>query len=552
VEQVLTRRLRFRIDYPAEQGTNSASVAALRSRHPSSFRSNLISFGASQWYSFGLIDSVARGPPDQSRGVPMLDLKQSTESDSQLVPLVVDLDGTLIRSDLLIETLFAELGQRPAAMFDLLPNILAGKAAFKHRLAETAPLDVTSLPYDDMVLTLIRRARADGRLVYLASASNEKLVADVARHLDLFDGWFGSSETLNLKGAAKADLLVKTFGARQFDYVGDDTADLAVWEQARKSITIRAPAAVKRNLPAFSDHVEHLDAPQATPAEWMKLLRVHQWVKNALVFIPLLMAHQFNGVALMHALLAFIAFSLCASSVYILNDLVDVQADRAHPTKRTRAFASGTVPITAGLLAVPGLWLASFAVASLTSLTFVLVLLTYFALTTAYSFVLKRKMLVDAFTLASLYTIRVIGGAAAVSVVLSHWLLAFSMFMFIALALIKRYVELAMLADRNLPNPANRNYQVNDLDIIAALAAASGYNAVVVLALYINSDAVVPLYRHSDLLWFICPLVLYWFSRVLLLAHRRLMHDDPIVFALKDRISLLTAGFVAVLVLAAI
>jgi 4-hydroxybenzoate polyprenyltransferase/phosphoserine phosphatase len=482
----------------------------------------------------------------------MLDLVQSTGADAGLVPLVVDLDGTLIRSDLLIETFFTEVGRRPAAIAELLPLVFASKAALKHRLAETAALDVATLPYDETVLALIRQARADGRRVYLASASNEKLVAEVAAHLGLFDGSFGSSETVNLKGATKADLLVKTFGARQFDYVGDESADLPVWEQARTAITIRASTAVKRSLPALSDHVQHLDAPQVTPKAWIKLLRVHQWVKNALVFIPLAMAHQFTLAALGDALLAFIAFSLCASSVYILNDLVDLQADRAHPTKRNRAFASGAVPLTAGLAAVAVLWLASFAVASLTGPAFMLVLLTYYALTTAYSFVLKRKMLVDAFTLASLYTIRVIGGAAAVGVVLSHWLLAFSMFLFIALALVKRYVELAMLADRNLPNPSNRNYQINDLDIVAALAAASGYNAVVVLALYINSDAVVPLYHHPDLLWFICPIVLYWFSRVLLLAHRRRMHDDPIVFALKDRISLATAAIVAALVLAAI
>jgi 4-hydroxybenzoate polyprenyltransferase len=292
--------------------------------------------------------------------------------------------------------------------------------------------------------------------------------------------------------------------------------------------------------------------PGVTPAAWIKLLRLHQWVKNTLVFVPLLLAHQFTLGALGNAVLAFFAFSLCSSGAYILNDLVDLRADRAHPTKRIRAFASGAIPLAAGLLAVPLLWLTAFAMAALTTLPFVLILLTYLALTTLYSFVLKRRMLVDAFTLAGLYMIRVIGGGFAVGVVISHWLLAFSMFMFVALALIKRYVELATLADRQLPNPANRNYQIGDLDIIAALSAASGYNSVVVLALYISSDAVVPLYRHPDLLWLVCPIVLFWFSRALLLAHRRKMHDDPIVFALKDRVSLLTAGFVAALVLAAI
>lgn len=482
----------------------------------------------------------------------MLDPEPSTASELRPVPLVVDLDGTLIRSDLLIETLFTELGRQPSSIFGLVPALFSGRAAFKHRLAETAPLDVAGLPYDETVIAMIKTARAERRPVYLASASHEKCVAAVAQHLGLFDGWFASNAKVNLKGPAKAARLVESFGAGQFDYIGNEAADLAIWAQARKSITVGAPAALRASLPALAGDVVHLESPQPTLKTWLKLLRVHQWVKNALVFIPLLMAHELHLAALGTALLAFLAFSLCASGVYIFNDLADLAADRAHPTKRTRALASGTIPLAAGLSVVPVLWLAAFAVAAFVSLPFVAVLFAYFALTTLYSFMLKRKMLVDAFTLASLYTIRVIGGAVAVGVVLSHWLLAFSMFMFIALALIKRYVELAMLADRNMPNPANRNYQIGDLDIIAALSAASGYNAVVVLALYINSDAVVPLYRHPEFLWFVCPIVLFWFSRALLLAHRRQMHDDPIVFALKDRVSLLAAGLVAALVLAAI
>ena len=482
----------------------------------------------------------------------MLDPERRAASDLEPVPLVVNLDGVLIRSNLFIETLFCELGRQPGTIVGILPSVFSGALAFQARLTQLSRVDVAALPYDQIVLDVIRQARADGRRVFLTSASHQKRVADIANHLGLFDEAFGSSETLNLKGAAKANLLVKRLGARQFDYLGADAADLPVWEQARRSLTIGASASVRGRLATLSGDVEHLDTPQATPAAWIRLLRVHQWAKNALVFIPLLMAHKFTLAALGEASLAFLAFSLCASSVYILNDLVDLQADRAHPTKRTRAFASGIISPRAGLYALPILWLASFAVAALTSVSVVLVLLTYFALTTLYSFVLKRKMLVDAFVLASLYTLRVIVGGAAAGVVLSHWLLAFSMFIFIGLALIKRYVELAMLADRNLPNPTKRDYQIADLDVITALSAASGYSAVVVLALYISSDAVVPLYRRPDLLWFVCPLLLFWFSRALLLAHRRTMHDDPIVFALTDRTSLLTAGLVVMLLLAAI
>jgi 4-hydroxybenzoate polyprenyltransferase len=468
------------------------------------------------------------------------------------VPLVVDLDGTLVKSDLLIETLFGELGRNPLPLLHLLPSLFSNKAKFKHFLAQKAAIDFGALPYDATVLAAIRQARADGRRVYLVSASNEKLVVAVAGQLGVFDGWLGSNASTNLKGKAKADLLVRTFGERQFDYLGSGSADLPVWKQARRSISIRSPGGVRRKLAALSDQVEHLDVPRETWPAWIKLIRVHQWVKNGLVFIPLIMAHQFNLVALGHALLAAVAFSLCASAIYILNDLVDIQADRVHPTKRERAFASGGISPTSGLRAAMALWLASFCVALLISPGFVLVLLSYFALTILYFTVLKRKMLIDVFALASLYTIRMIGGAVAVGVLLSHWLLAFAMFIFVALALIKRYIELATLADQNLPNPTSRNYQTTDLSIIAAFAAASGYNAVVVLALYLSSNAVVPLYRHHNILWFICPLVLFWFSRVLLLAHRRLVHDDPIVFALKDPVSLLTAGLVAVLGLAAI
>ena len=279
---------------------------------------------------------------------------------------------------------------------------------------------------------------------------------------------------------------------------------------------------------------------------------MHQYTKNALVFVPLLMAHRFDGPAFLAALLAFVAFSLCASSVYLINDLVDIEADRAHPTKQRRALASGRVPLLEAMIAAPMLFAAAILVSLLVSPAFTGVILAYFALTSAYSFSLKRKMLVDVVTLAALYTVRVVGGGVAVGAVLSDWLLAFSLFMFMSLALIKRYTELASRLDRGLPSPANRNYELSDLPIVASLAAASGYNAVVVLSLYLSSEAVTQLYSRPRLLWCVGPVILYWISRALLLAHRRMMHDDPIVFALRDRVSLVTAATVGALVLAAI
>jgi 4-hydroxybenzoate polyprenyltransferase/phosphoserine phosphatase len=465
---------------------------------------------------------------------------------------VVDLDGTLVRTDLLIETGFSELGRDPWSFLALAIALLRGKAALKHQLAEAAAFDPATLPYDQAVLARIADVRDQGRPVYLASASNERLVKAVADHLGLFSGWFASDQTVNLAANLKAERLVVEFGERGYDYIGNDRADLPVWAKANEAIAIRTPAAVRRALADRDGEVEYLPAERPTWRVWAKLLRVHQYAKNVLIFVPLFLAHKFSLGAITDAILAFLAFSLCASSVYVLNDLADLQADRRHPTKRNRPLASGAISPAEGIFAVPILFLSSALVGALVSLQFLAVLLGYFALTTAYSFVLKRKMLVDVIALAMLYVVRLVAGAAAVQVMFSEWLLAFSMFFFMALALIKRYVELAVRTDAGLPEPENRNYKLGDLDVVAGLAAAAGFNAITVFALYISSDAVHSLYRRPALLWLICPVLLYWISRALMMAHRRHMDDDPIAFALRDKNSIVAGLIVGALIFAAI
>lgn len=284
---------------------------------------------------------------------------------------------------------------------------------------------------------------------------------------------------------------------------------------------------------------------------WAKALRVHQYVKNALVLVPVVTAHQFNRVAITSALVALVAFSICASAVYVLNDMVDLEADRQHPTKKNRPLASGAIKPWQGKIAIPILLGLAFASAAAVSLKFTLALLSYLALTTAYSVSLKKKMLVDVVVLAMLYTIRVIAGAIAISVDVSAWLLAFSMFMFLSLALMKRYSELALRIDHNLPDPSTRNYKLDDLVIIGCLAVASGFNAVTIFALYISSPAVQQLYARPELLWLACPVLTYWIGRAIILAHRRMMNDDPIVFAIKDRISRLAGVLIVGIVLLA-
>jgi 4-hydroxybenzoate polyprenyltransferase/phosphoserine phosphatase len=473
------------------------------------------------------------------------------EEVSAHVPLAVDLDDTLIRSDLLVESAFAHLGHYPTDIGKLLGALFRGKAAFKAHIAAATEIDAAQLPYDSCVIGLIEEARAEGRPVYLASASNELYVRAVAAHLDLFNGWFASSAFENLSSEKKAALLVKAFDERGFDYIGNDADDLSVWTKARRRIAIHPSTAVKRKLLALDPAAVILRRDGSWLRSWVKLLRVHQWVKNALVFVPLVTAQQFNLVSLGEALAAFFAFSLAASGIYIINDLVDLDADRKHHTKKHRPLAAGAIRARDAIIVAPMLVTAAAAGAFLLAPWFGAVLLGYLALTTAYTFVLKRKMMIDVVTLAMLYTLRVVGGAAAIAVPISEWLLAFSMFMFLALALIKRYTELAGRVDANMSELSNRNYRKVDLDIVAALTASAGFNSVTVFTLYISSDTVSKLYTHPQVLWLICPILVCWIGRILMLAHRRLVDDDPILFAVKDRVSIVTVVMIGAILFAA-
>lgn len=475
-------------------------------------------------------------------------LKSAGES---VPPLIVDLDGTLIRTDLLVESLFAYLGADPLRILSLAAALRNGKAPFKAEIARRVAIDPAHLPYDERVLSLIRDARDNGGRVYLASASNERYVRDVAEHLGLFDGWFASTEGENLSASIKARRLVQVFGEKGFDYVGNDRADLPIWSSANRSLAVGPSSSVRASLEAVDASAVVLEPQSGGLRAWVKLLRVYQWAKNALVFVPIFASHRFDFGSVAEATIAAIAFCLAASSIYILNDLVDLDADRRHPSKRRRPLAAGTVSVRQAMIVAPALFVGALAVGSLVSLPFVAVLLVYLAATTAYTFYLKRKMMVDIVTLASLYTLRVIAGTVAIGEIPSEWILAFSMFIFTAMALIKRYVELAVRADAGLPDPTNRNYRKSDLNVLGALAAASGLNAVTVFALYISSDTVHRLYRHPDALWLICPILLYWIGRALIMAERRLMDDDPILFALKDRNSLLSFALIGFIMIAA-
>jgi 4-hydroxybenzoate polyprenyltransferase len=454
---------------------------------------------------------------------------QAVASQPAKRALVVDLDGTLVRSDILVEMVFGFLGKFPFEAYKLLMWHRRGRALLKQKLAALIDIDVTTLPYDQTLVSTLRAARAHGRPVYLVSSSDERLVKSVADYLGLFDGWFASDGATDLSGAGKSAKLSEAFGDGSFDYVGAASKDVAV----DRSLAPQPPTEHRGIL---------TDASQLR--RWLEPLRPHQWAKNALVGVSLLTAHQFTATGFLLAGFAFIAFAACSSSVYVLNDLVDIQADRSHPSKRNRPFARGDLSFSAGGALFISSLLLGFAIAAAVSLRFLGVLVAYFVVATAYSLVLKRKLLVDVITLAGLYTIRVVGGAVAIAVPISQWLLGFSVFMFLCLALIKRYSELAARFDAGLPDLTNRGYRNNDLPVIASLAAASAFSAVIVFSLYLASDTVRALYSHPSMLWLICPLLVYWTSRMLMFSHRRALPDDPLIFALGDRISWATAALI--------
>lgn len=465
--------------------------------------------------------------------------------------LVINLDGTLTGSDLLMEGLFKKLSYDLPGFVRFIPQLRLGKAPFKEMVAQQSAIEPSLLPYNERVIQLIREAKQEGRPVILATATDRHLATRIADHFKMFDGVLASDGVLNLTGPNKAKQLVARFGEHGFDYVGDSASDIEVWRHARKAYVVSASPQLADQAARLGVETVRFETQGPTLRLWLRALRVHQYAKNILVLVPLVTAHLADGASLIRALLAFLAFSLTASSVYVVNDLIDLEADRSHPTKRKRPFASGEIPILHGVLAAPVLAFAGFALALMASPLFAFVLAGYFALTFAYSIHLKRKMMIDVVALATLYTVRVIGGAAAVGVYPSEWLLAFSMFIFTCLALVKRYTELAMRIDNALEDPTNRNYRLLDLPVVGAMAVASGFNAITIFALYLSSPAVQQLYRRPYLLWLICPLLLYWIGRVIVMAHRRLIDEDPIVFAIKDRISHITGALILAIIGAA-
>jgi 4-hydroxybenzoate polyprenyltransferase/phosphoserine phosphatase len=470
------------------------------------------------------------------------------------VPLCIDLDGTLVATDTLWEAVMVTLKTKPSLLLKLPFWLTQGKASMKHRLTEIIAIDVHNLPYRENVLAYAKQEKAKGRKLILATAADSRVAQAVAKHLGIFSEVIASEGKINITSRAKARALVKRYGEKGFDYAGNERRDLPVWEKAREVIVVSASPGVLTAAEKIGNVTQVFGENESYWQALWRQLRPHQWIKNILVFVPVIMAHRWQEPKLfLAALYAWLALSATASALYIFNDLLDLSADRQHSAKRHRPLASGKLPISWGLVAMPLLLAVSVWISlTLLPMRFSPILLAYALGSAAYSFVLKQVPIIDVIFLSGLYTLRLIAGARATDVIVSFWLLAFAIFFFLSLALIKRYAELQNLATANGRKVKGRGYLVGDAEMLASLGGASGYMSVLVLALYMDSHEVKALYHNPAFLWVICPLLLYWISRLWFLARRGLIHEDPIIFAAKDQVSYLIGVITALLMMLAV
>jgi 4-hydroxybenzoate polyprenyltransferase len=480
-------------------------------------------------------------------------LSQPESTPAEFKPLCVDLDGTLVKSDTLIDSLLVLARSHPLLLLQLPVQVLRGKAAFKAFVTEHVALDVAHLPYNRKLLQFLQNEHTHGREIYIATGADVRLARRVADHLGIFHEVLASDGTRNLTGDKKLDSLRILFGNSGFAYVGNDTPDLPVMAGAAESMVANPSRRLRTRLRAQGITPSHAFEERSRPMRSLvKALRPHQWAKNLLILLPPLLAHNHSIHLLASALLAFFCFCCTASGTYMVNDLLDIETDRRNPKKRLRPFASGDLAPASGLVASAVLLTLGFAAAQFLPAAFSYWLLLYLGSTLIYSLYLKRIALVDVVVLSGLYTLRLLAGGAATDTLISHWLAGFAIFLFLSLAIVKRFAELESLRLSGAQLKNGRGYLMSDIEQIRAFGTASAFAAVVVFANYISSQDVTALYHHPQRLWLIVPFMVLWLCRVWLLASRGELDEDPVAFALTDAASLVMGVAVVLIVLLAI
>lgn len=473
-----------------------------------------------------------------------------TQSRPVAIPLVVDMDGTLLRTDTLQEGLVAYVSQNPFRLFRVLGWIARGKMVLKERVSTHAPLDSATLPVNERVLEYVRHQRGTGRAALLVTGAAHGTAQSVFEVVGEFDEVITTSPINgNLSGDRKATYLVNRFGAGGYSYIGDSRKDMAIWRAAHDGVAVDAGYGIRRELKSLSSPMVYFNSPRADARTWVKQLRLHQAAKNVLILAPLVLAHQFlDAPSLLRGTLMLIAFTCLSCGTYIWNDLHDLAADRSHPTKKNRPLAAGLIPIHRALAVAGALLVSAFAISASLGWDAVAILLVYLVTTVSYSSFFKRVIVADVIVLAALYTVRIFAGAIAVHVSLSIWVILTSVFLFFSLALMKRYSEFVKYEGTQL---SGRGYQYRDRGAILAFGVASSLVTVLVIGLYVDSDAVRVLYATPEILWAVIPLVLYWVTRLWILTERGDMNDDPVAFTLTDRVSQVVLLATATVVVAA-
>ena len=470
--------------------------------------------------------------------------KTAVEESSR--PLVTDMDGTLLKTDTLWEGFFAALGEKPWILFLLPLWLVRGRLFFKQQLAGHSAAHAETYPVNQAVLEVLEAASRNGRELYLASAACRPVTEAVARRFGCFTAVFASEDGQNLKGSAKAELLRAHFGERGFDYIGDANADMPVW-QAAGTAWVVAPAGshMVKKVQTINSDCKVIETASPGAKDYYKALRIHQWIKNILIFVPMLLAHRFTLPDLGNSFIAFLAFSCCSSAIYIVNDLCDLATDRQHRSKKKRPFAAVKIPLRTGVACFFLCLAAACFFSFFLPFKFLLSLVGYLVLTTSYTLCFKQRLFADVIVLACLYVMRLVAGATALDCSLSNWLLSFGVFIFLGLALLKRVGDL--IQHESIGNLPGRAYLIADKTMLEIMAACSGFSSIVVAGLYVDSMQAIQLYSYPYLLWGVCFVLAYWFGRLCILVHRGEVGDDPVAFAVKDR-----ASYVCFLVIAAL
>ncbi|HEY5370535.1 MAG TPA: UbiA family prenyltransferase [Hanamia sp.] len=450
------------------------------------------------------------------------------------IPLIVDLDGTFINTDLLYEGIVSLVKKKCLYIFLLLPWLMKGKAHLKNKVSGIAQINLELLPYNVELLEFLQKESDKGRKIILATASPMHYALEISKIHPIFNEVYGTNET-NLKGKNKLKILIENFGEKKFDYIGNSNSDLIIFASSRYSYLVNASTSLKNNTKRISNLKSIWSSKKGFLFNLLKAIRPYQWVKNLLVFVPLITAHKFHSTHLiLQTFYAFIAFSFVASSGYIINDLLDLNSDRSHPRKRFRPLASGQLSILSGIIFSLVLLSGGLYIATRLSFLFFIILFSYFIVSLSYSLFFKKAVLFDVFILALLYSIRVFAGGEVIGVELSFWLIAFSTLIFLSLAFVKRYSELMRLDNNSGLISRGREYFLEDLHLLQVMGIVSGFCSVIVFSLYIDSPEVAFLYSHPKALWSISLLFLFWINRIWLITIRGKMTDDPIIFAAKD------------------